>query len=346
MANYIDSDIRRSIDDAVEEFFEPPIALQQLVFKQTKTFETTKIDLDLRKGVERTVGYVRRIEQGNYVEKTGFETREIEPPYLKPKKILRPEDFRKRIPGEILYAQGKERSGAVQKLVAHELMDLDNIIVRNHAVAQAELLVTGKVTARDDEGVAIKEIDFQRDDSLTRTTSNLWSDQTNGDPLGDFETDRQTIADLSDQTADFVILGSELVPLFLKHPNVRQSLSKDWAARGELTRKMRKLGLVWLGEIDELDIYTLKRSYLALGAGGSLTRTPYIPAKKYVIGSSEAEAGMYYGAIEHVSNPRTVPRWFDTYNQDDPSGEVIQLHSAGMPVTRHVNAYATTTAKG
>lgn len=340
MANLLDKDIVRGIMSAAEALLEPNDFILKYLFKNTESFATTKVDLDLYKGKRRVAGYVRRYEEGNFVEKIGYTTQTLEPPYLKPKEVIRPSDLYKRLPGEMISTGSSARTAALTKLVAQKMQELDDIIVRNEQVQANQALWEGKVTAFDNDGDTLFEVDFGRDSSLADAqVSTLWS--ANGaDPLKDLKAMGRASHKKSGFKSDFCFMGEDAADKFLSLTAVQQGLSKDWSRRGELAYELDSLGGIWLGRADGLDIWAFDETYLDLITE---TEKTLFPAKKVLVGSTRAMATRLYGGIEHNSSLNASPRYFSTYDQEDPNGTVIQLHSAPLMVLKHPDAYCVRT---
>lgn len=338
MPNLISKDDLRAVATAVEEFKAPTTFIGKTFFPNTEEFGTENIDYDLYASDRKVIGFVRRYQEGQFVDKIGIQTNSVTPPYLKPKMIVFPSDIRKRMAGESVYVEGSEElSKLVQEYLTKRVYnELETKIQRTILTMQAQAVIEGKVTAKDQGGVnTLYEIDFGRTSALQAAASNLWT-AGNANPIIDVRGKASLINKLTGFRATDCLLGEDAADQWLSLNVVRQAISKDWASRGELTHKLGEDGAVWIGHVDGIDYWRLDDWYVDPATG---VTTPIVGAKKAIVFSRNAPGTMYYGGIEHLEQMKGA-RYMKEWTQEDPAGQIIQVHSAPLPVTNHKDSIA------
>jgi hypothetical protein len=341
MANLIDKDDIRAVAQAVEELKEPKEFILKVPFPNIEEFTSTTIDYDLYANDQKVLSYVRRAQEGQWVDKQPLQTNSVTPPYLKPKTVIRPEDILKRMPGEILHSGSENRSRIVQEFIAKELAELDRKIRRTEVLQARQALLEGKVTAKDADGNTLYEVDYDRHTSLdTAAVSTLWS-ASGADPLNDVDALSQLIQKHCGSPATDVILGQGASQWFRNLTIVQQALSRDWSDRGRIGNAEGPDGAKWVGMADGIDYWRLDDYYYDTTTG---TLKPIIPSNTIIVFSRLAPGSRYYGGISNMSGVGTpAARYMTDWVQEDPSGHVIQLHSAPLVVPNHKNFAAVRT---
>lgn len=81
---------------ALEQMFSAKTYLRDTFFKNTQTFETETVDIDVYKGKRRVAVYVSPTDEGQVVTRAGYSTKSYKPPYIKEKMPTSAEDVLKR----------------------------------------------------------------------------------------------------------------------------------------------------------------------------------------------------------------------------------------------------------
>jgi hypothetical protein len=338
MANNVDKDYVRAVLSPAVEMLEPNSFVLNHLFKNTELFATKNVDLDIYRGKRRASPYVRRNQEGVAIDKIGYETRSITPPLLKPKKFIDPDDILKRMPGEQISFQGNSRLSMVDQFLARELNDLDGTITRAEILQACQSLWNGEIVAKDIDGNTLFTLGYGRAANLTYQVSTLWS-ATGNNPLKDLGEARRRIQTHTGFRADFIYGGFDAIQAFLASTGVQNQLSKDWAARGEFVEELSSLGGVFYGRIAGFDVWGWDETYTDENGVDQYL----FPEKKVLVGSSQAECSRVYGAIPHMDSMVAAPRFLNTYKENDPSVDVIQLYSAPVMLAKHADAYAVLT---
>lgn len=333
---------KRALMQMSEELKQPTRFLTTTFFNAAEEFASATVDLDIYKGKRRTAAYVKRVQEGNHVEKIGYETKTFAPPVLKPKKVITASDLQKRMPGQFIYDNASSLTPAVEQYIAREIAELNGMIERNEEWQAKQALFDGAITFYDENQNLILTIDFGRDSALVQTITTKW-DNTAADPLRDLREYRRLIQQKSGFAGRRVLMGADAADEFLANEAVQKTLSKDWSTRGNIAYDMRDQGGIWLGYADGFDFWAYEDFIIDPSTG---SETAIVPAKKVLI-SSDAPATRVYGSVEVGTDTGMIieanARYIDIYGQKDPAGVVLQIHSTPLLVPNHIDSYAVLT---
>jgi len=335
MANLISQEQFRSLAESVEILKQPNDFFGKYAFARVETFATSTVDFDVYEQSRKILPYVSRKVEGPHVDKQGFKTNTVTPPYLKPKFSITPRDLETRLAGRPLYVDGGANlSSEFQDYIAKRIFDeLETLVRRTIAAQQAQAATLGKVTALNAAGETEYEVDYNRDSSLDASGVSAFT----ADPSALFMTRADLIAKLTGLRSGLhVVLGATARDAFRSNATVHGAISRDWADRGRLGYTPDNSGANWLGVVDGINYWHVPDWYVHPTTG---VLTPVV-ADKYALMFAEGAGAMYYGGLELFNN-RIGARALDTYEQDkDPKGQVVQLHSAPLAVTTARNGFA------
>lgn len=340
-APLISGDQFRSLAESVEILKQPNDFFGKYAFGRTETFATSTVDFDIFEQSRKVLPYVSRKVEGPHVDKQGFKTNTVTPPYLKPKFSITPRDLETRLAGRPLYVDnGANLSPDFQDYVARRIYDeLETLVRRTIAAQQAQAATLGAVTALNIAGGTEYSVDFGRDTTLlpdggAQDTANIAA--FTSDPSALFLSAADLITKFTGMRAGIhVALGADVRDAFRSHAKVQGAMSRDWSDRGRLGFTPDNSGANWLGVLDGINYWHIPDWYVHPTTG---VLTPVI-ANKHALVFAEGAGAMYYGGLELFDN-RIGARALDTYEQDkDPKGQVVQLHSAPLAVTTARNGF-------
>ena len=326
---------RRSLLQIGEVLRTPETAFMKNFFKLEERYATSAVDVDLVKHADKLYAYVNRFEQGQTVAKDGYTTSTFEPPYLKPKIPITPGDLRKRIPGESLYTTSGTLQPQVSAFIAKQMVKLKDGITRNHELQAVQAVINGEVKCYDENNELIATLNYQRTAALQASGVTAWT----AGKLAAIKARRRLVKSSSGYLPRVCILGIDAADAFQDDTNVQKAVSKDWSSRGQLGYNLQDDGFVWLGMVDGIDFYTYEEQYTDPADN---TRKYMVPEKYAVLASPDAPATRAYAAIEVMDSLEAAAMFPDVYPnpQRDPSGTIVQLHSAGLMITNNPDAYA------
>nr|VFJ67564.1 MAG: Phage major capsid protein E [Candidatus Kentron sp. FW] len=156
------------------------------------------------------------------MRRDGFVTETFKPPYIKPKRPTRAQDFLTRTPGEAVYAGSLSPQQRAARQLGKDMREMMDAIIQREEWMAAQALVNGKVivTYEDDDGKVIgqKEVDFLMSDShkIELSGTKVWT-HADADPVKDLRTWKRRCSQDSGATVDRAIIGSNVVdPLLAK----------------------------------------------------------------------------------------------------------------------------------
>lgn len=313
--------------------------LVNMFFGETDRSTTRHIDVDVRKGKRRVAPYVSSLLPGKVVDRVGFETKTITPPYIKIKDVLDPKKLFIREPGQTLHVQGNlTPAEQAAQYVGGVMADFNDMIDRREEEQAAQALTTGIVVATGD-GVDIT-VDFQMPaaNKVVLSGTNLWSDTVNSKPLQDLRNWSRQVLKSSGFRPDVLILGEDVVDAFIEHPDVKDQLNTRRIDLGEIMPEVLPDNARYIGRINEvgLDIYAYDEWYL----DDNDVEQPMIPANKIIMGSTQARCIRHYGVIEDVEyGDFAVSRFAKSWVQKDPSARFFMMQSAPLMNLHQVDAF-------
>lgn len=331
----------RSLAESVEILKQPNDFFGKYAFARVETFATSTVDFDIFEQSRKVLPYVSRKVEGPHVDKQGFKTNTVTPPYLKPKFSITPRDLETRLAGRALYVDnGANLSADFQDYVARRIYDeLETLVRRTIAAQQAQAATLGVVTALNAAGETEYSVSYGRDTTLlpdggAQDTANIAA--FTADPSALFLNAADLIAKLTGFRAGIhAVLGADVRDAFRSHTKVNDALSRDWSDRGRLGFTPDNSGANWLGVVDGINYWHVPDWYVHPTTG---VLTPVV-ANKHALVFAEGAGAMYYGGLELFDN-RIGARALDTFEQDkDPKGQVVQMHSAPLAVTTARNGF-------
>jgi len=330
----------RTMQEALIERRAPRTFLIDMFFQDIKEFDTEKVDIDIQRNKRVVASYVRRREQGQFVETQGYSTNSYAPPYLKPKMESNASKRRKRQIGNVIYANGKSNMDTVAEAMGKDLAFLDDMIVRTEELQAAQALFDGVVAIKDLDGEkVIEDIDFGRSAShdVTLTGGERWT-QGASDPIKTIDTQNTVNVKSSGVQSDVCVMGTEAANAFISNEKVIRLLDVRNFEIGQLQLQAQSFGVKFLGYIDGVKYYRYDEWYF-----DEITQTekPLLDPKKVLLGSSQAITSRSYGAIEHEeAGINAMMRFPWTYRIEDPSATIVQLHSAPLVIPHQIDAFS------
>lgn len=313
------------------------------LFGTIETFDTEHVDIDIVKGDERLAPFVSPRVEGKLMSEQGFSTRSYKPGYVKPKYITSAADLVKdRTAGENIYA-GDAPSRAATRL-AKNLADGENQIARREEWMAAQGLLTGTVDVVG-EGVNY-QIDFGMDPNhkVTLSGTDLWSDATNSDPLGDLSDWSTLIADDGNANANILIGGKDAIQALFKNTSVQKALDTRRINMGEIKPSSLAPGVSYYGTLIANGVNVDVYQYIGNYKDDNGDRQRFIPDNKVVLTSTEADFRRNFGAIADLDAGLMPMMAFPkSWESKDPSARHVLIQSAPLPAPHQIDAIVTAT---
>lgn len=315
--------------------------LLRTFFPGKTEFTTKNVDVDIIKGKRKVGAYVSPIKAGKVRTKEGMTTKTFEPPYLKEKEAITPQEFFLREAGNTIYAPGDGPGQRAQRELGRILGELDLSYTRAEEVQAASILNDGTVVCTG-EGVNV-QVDFgmPATHKITLTGTDLWTDTTNSNPLDDLVDWCNLVIKDSGIVPRKAVLGLDVSKAFVNHPKVKDILNNRRIVMGQIDPQQLPEGVTYLGNVThagvDLDLYTYQEWYL--DANG--VDQPMVPADKIWIGSPNTANKILYGAIQDLDAGGLVSmaRFPKSWDEKDPSVRWVMLQSAPLVAMLQPDAF-------
>lgn len=335
----------RTMLEMVAQLYPPPQFLLDLFFKRETKSLSEYVDIDFVRGNKKLAPYVRPIDKGKFIEKTGYTTKTFRPPYLKPKMKTDAQRFLNRLPGEHIYQGATSPEARAAKELAENMIELQDLIKRREEQMAAQLLQTFKVTVVGD-GINA-EIDFGTPSGHAPTASTLWG-ASGSDALANLVAWSRLVRDDSGVMPDTLVLGASAANEFIDDSKVQSLLDFRRVDIGIIKPDNLPQGAAYVGHIQlpdlNLDIYSYTEKYTDDDDNDQY----FVAANKAILGSTRTRNERHYGAIQDLKFTSPVPvRWFPkSWEEEDPSARILMLQSAPLPCLHQPDAFlcATVTA--
>ena len=328
----------RAMQDYIN--FEPGVArfVRETFFPQGDLYDTDSIDVDIVSNGRPIACMVKRREDGNLVEDTGFETKNIKTGYINEFKEIEIEKFMHRRPQETPYAYTSPGVQA-QRAEAEAFRELGDRQNRAEEVMAIQALTEGTFTGRNKEGVAIYDAGFRMKPEhkpVLSVASGLNWDNPGIKKNIVMETIRGWITNRllknGGKMPTHMVLGQNAFNAFLKlvDPDDQNSgISSFRVVRGEVTPRMEEMGVFFLGRFPELaNMYVVGYNewYDDPWDGGKTK--PIFPANKALLCTSKGRYRRQYGRINHLEAPDFIARFPYLWRTPNGKKRIAQLESA------------------
>ena len=338
----------RTMDKLIKRL--PPVRtfFKTTFFKNSKTFVTKTVDVDMKKGGRALAPFVHPKLGGKTIPNSGYQVKTYTPPLVAPDKITTVGDLENRMAGENLYSGMSPAERAVRKL-ADDFTELNEMITRREEWMAAQAIFTGKIPIIG-EGLN-EEIDFSFTNKETITTAaKKWGAPTS-DPIDDLERWREKVQKNGFVNCNICIMSKDVAKAFINHEKVKSLL--DIKAYDLAVIKPREMlnGLTYIGTVSSigLDIYTYTEWFLDNWTDPeNHVQYPLVPEKTLALLSTSAEYSMYYGAVTILDGRGGAAENFitvegsrvpDSWTERRPARRFVQVNSKPLPVPHEVDSW-------
>lgn len=338
----------RTMLDAVEQMKRPFTFLRDTFFPAAPPVETETVDVDIVKGKRRMAPFCSPLSEGKLVENMGYSTSTIKPGYIKPFKITTAADLLKRAPGQTLYSGGQTVEQRAQAKLGQDLAELMDMIDRREEWMAAKALDLGVITMKIKGETADKTVvvDFlmPATHKITLTTTDLWSDTTNSDPVTKLQTWASLIRQDSGINPTDVVMGTDAATAFIKHPLVQKYMDMRAVDMGEINPRQLPNGVSYVGRLKApgltVDIWTYEEWYIDEATG---IESPMVPAKKVWMGSTKTANRTLYAVIQDMEaieeGSAAVSRFPKSWVPKNPSARHLMVQSAPLVAMLQPDAF-------
>jgi hypothetical protein len=291
-------------------------------FPKVEFFEGRFCQVDSKKARRPLAPVTKRGQPGRALAREGITTRFFETPELKPVRVTTVTDLDERLLGESSYSR-RTPEERLADLVARDLIDLTDSVVRRIEQMASSLLLTGSISYALDDG-SVETLSYGSVTTVTPTV--LWNATTGADPIKDLAAAASAIVASSGLLPDTLVLGGDCLAAFLAAPSVQDALNKLHLIQGAIQPSPPQgIGVAqYLGRLFRpyLNLYSYDESYEDEVTGALKLM---LPANACLLGCSTSPALVSYGAITQTeadgevrtySGVKHVPRRLTTPRED------------------------------
>ncbi|MCC3379907.1 major capsid protein [Paenibacillus farraposensis] len=238
---------------------------------------TTEIEIQTLKGKHRIAPYVSELQQGKIVLRDAFSAKQYSPVPVKPARNITYHDLKARQAGESLYNPDSVEQ-RLRKLIARDLVELNDTITRRKIEMASQMIFTGKVM-QVGEGVE-QELNYGFSNTITLSGKDLWSDP-NSDPIKFLAGLRLSIMQKNGQTPRKVVGDYEALIALTRHPAILKLADNKGLTIGNIDTTLLPDGVTYHGFLRDvgLDLY----SYTGTFVDDDGVEKPFIPAGTIVL---------------------------------------------------------------
>ena len=195
----------------------PKSFIKDSYFKNRKTSENQKMEIEFRKGRQLVAPFVSEFIPGTEMVKNTYESKFFQAPKVAPKRTFSAfELFFNKTAGETIYG-GKSPEERKADLLAESFAEFEEQITRREEIMCTEALFNGKVIV---EGEGIKgEIKFGTVEEITPAT--LWT-QPNADIIGDLQAAITKIGETTGLRPEMILMDPVAAKLFVENEKVQK----------------------------------------------------------------------------------------------------------------------------
>lgn len=312
--------------------------LLDLLFGKVDPVIAETVDIDIIKGKRRMAPFQSPRVEGKLVEKLGFTTNSYKPAYIKPKKVLEAADIvNNRAPGESAYSlQSPDERAKI--MLATELNDLEDMIIRREEWMVAQQLVNGYVDVVGD-GVNYRiDLLMDADHKITLTGTNIWTDVLSN-PDSDIGDAVVLISKDAGISANVMIANTATMDVYVDNPKVKEKLNTRRIDMGMIDPKDLGENVSYYGYVKVkgkiIDLYGYDEWYIDDESGEEL---PMFADGKVVITSTKADFRRHYASIkDKKAGYAAIPRFPKTWDEEDPDATWLMVQSAPLPAAHQID---------
>ncbi|MFC4102917.1 major capsid protein [Paenibacillus xanthanilyticus] len=318
----------------------PPIStyIIDTFFQTGEVFDTEWVEIQTKKGHNPIAPYVSELQPGKVVLRTGFTAKQYKPALIKPARPITGNDLKVRQAGESLINPESPEARA-RRLVAKDLVELQDTITRRLIEQAATLIFTGRVT-QVGEGVS-QVIDYDFTNKVTLSGTDLWSNAAS-EPITFLSGLRKDIMDGNAPTPNILLCDYNAAVALMRHPKILDLMDKGVDV-GTVDTRLLPDGVTHHGYLRDvgLDIY----SYTGTYTDDAGVEQPFIPAGTVAMMSTRDKFSFHYGANlimdkkteEFVlARGEVIPQTWVTI---DPAQRWLQLLSRPLAVPANINGW-------
>lgn len=311
-----------------------PGLITSLFFKSQQPKATDKFELHVETVQRRIVPLVSNVEGASIVQGRSAEVLLAKAPRIRLKRPFAAEEALRATVGMTPYDTSVN---PIEAAIAKQMQDFRDDIEYTIEFMAAQLATQGKLTMRDMVEGKVKtiyELDLDRNTAHKIDVSaagTKWNG-TSGKIRKNVQAWSLLIAAATGQGATDLILGTDVVDVFLSHSDVEKRLDNRNINTGQLTLSVQTL---YLGRWNGLDVWSYPYS-MTDRVGETL---PLVAPDSILLGTRDAGQDIEWGLP--LDRKCTGPTDFfaKTFEEEDPSAVWALVESRPLPWTKNPDAF-------
>ena len=336
-----------ALTEAVNQMLPVPSFIKDLLFKREDTFATKTVMVDVVVGGQKILPLVKRGNPGKLMTNTTQKSNTVEPPLLKPKKFLTPEDlYYTRGAGALMFVVGGPTGGdpilnARKQRYAVEQKDMFDAINRTIEYFCAKGL-SGSYSVAQDDGTWSINFSMPGDNKPTLTTTAKWDAPTTCTPIANFRAWKIIAQNASGKIPTVAIMSAATYEKFIAADEVKTYLDLLNINLGviQTSPDLLAAGAEEKGTIENVRIIV----YSGVYTDENNIQQQLIPDGVVAMVSPTADHRLLYGGIDDLEAGTVVGKYFSKdWIEKDPSGLWLLVQSNPLPAFCEpaANIYAT-----
>lgn len=307
----IDNTTQRMIALYMEEAQAPMFLSGHFQSPPRNFHESEKVTLDVIRDDEEIAVVVTDLSAGGREnENTLYTNKGFTPPIFKEKGVITAYNLLKRQPGVDPFQDPNHAAHATEEAFTI-FRKLERKIRRSIELMASQVLQTGELTLRDENGVALYTLDFQAKATHLATASSDWG-AAGENPLLDLENLSVVVRRDGKQIPDRLCFGRSAYRNFINNADVQKRIERiSGIGLGQLAPVPRGMGAtfqgwIWIGNY-RFEMWTYDGFYRDPQTG---LHVSYIADDNVIMLSSAGRLDLTYGAIPLLRRPESGPLSF------------------------------------
>lgn len=311
--------------------------------------DTEDVEIDIQRDGEDVAIAIRTVGGGaRQNENDKFSNKKFTPPVFREQLPLNGFQLLGRDPGENPFTDALFRARATVR-TGRGSRKLQNKIRRAIELMGSQVFQTGVLTCKDENGVAIVEIDFDAKDNHFVNAPVTWAaNGSAGDPMQDLANLADTIRTHGRVDPDVLVFGKTAFQRFIANAKVQKALERTGLGLGQLAPAKRGSGATFQGFIF-IGNYRFEMWTYNGGCVDPQTKDwgPYVDDENVIMHAQNARLDLTFGGIPQVvpADARALQflpaRIQDAEAQIDlilsawasPNGQQLTVEVASRPLT-------------
>ena len=268
----------------------PSTYILDTFFQNGEPFDTEYVEVQTYKGNRPIAPYVSPQQPGKVVLRGGFEANQYKPALIKPARPITAIDLAVRRAGESLINPEPPEVRA-RRLLARDIVELNDTITRRKVQQAAELMFTGKVT-QIGEGVS-QIIDYDFTNIITLSGTDLWTNE-NSDPIAFLAARRRAIIEADAPTPNIILADYDAAVALMRHPAILKLAENRGVDVGDIDVTLLPDGVTYHGYLRDVGLRVY--SYTGRYTDDDGTDKPFIPEGTIALLSTRDPFTFHYGA--------------------------------------------------